>query len=126
MKGRSFIEILGQDVRFGLRVLRRNPGFTLTALITLALGIGANTAIFSVIYGVLLRPIPYKEGHRLVVLNQQARLNNVNSLGFSVKEFQDYRDQNTTMEMVEHHAMSFILYGRGGACADQCSVGKLL
>jgi len=118
----GFIEALGQDVRFGLRVLRRNPGFTFTALITLALGIGANTAIFSVIYGVLLRPLPYKEGHRLVVLNQQARLNNVNSLGFSVKEFQDYRDQNKTMDMVEHHAMSFILYGRGEPERVQTSV----
>ncbi len=117
-----FIEALAQDVRFGLRVLRRNPGFTLTALITLALGIGANTAIFSVIYGVLLRPLPYNDGHRLVVLNQQARLNNVNSLGFSVKEFQDYRDQNKTMEMVEHHAMSFILYGRNEPERVQTSV----
>ena len=111
MKGR-FLESLVQDVKFGLRVLRRNPGFTLTAVITLALGIGANTAIFSVIYGVLLRPLPYRDGDRLVVVNQQARLNNVNTLGFSVKEFQDYRDQNKTMELVEHHAMSFILYGR--------------
>ena len=117
-----FFETLGQDVRFGLRVLRRNPGFTLTALITLALGIGANTAIFSMIYGVLLRPLPYKDGQRLVVLNQQARLNNVNSLGFSVKEFQDYRDQNKTMELVEHHAMSFILYGRGEPERVQTSV----
>ena len=59
-----------------------------------------------------LRPLPYREGDRLVVLNQQARLNNVRGLGFSVPEFQDYRDQNKTMEMVEHHAMSFIPYGR--------------
>jgi len=122
VKKGHFIDTLGQDVRFGLRVLRRNPGFTLTALITLALGIGANTAIFSVIYGVLLRPLPYKDGNRLVVLNQQARLNNVNSLGFSVKEFQDYRDQNKTMDMVEHHAMSFILYGRGEPERVQTSV----
>jgi putative ABC transport system permease protein len=120
--GPRFIESLWQDVRFGVRVLRRNPGFTLTAVITLALGIGANTALFSVIYGVLLRPLPYREGDRLVVLNQQARLNNVNSLGFSVKEFQDYRDQNKTMEMVEHHAMSFILYGRNEPERVQTSV----
>ena len=99
-RGSRFIESVWQDVKFGVRVLRRNPGFTLTAVITLALGIGANTALFSVIYGVLLRPLPYREGDRLVVLNQQARLNNVNSLGFSVKEFQDYRDQTRTMEMV--------------------------
>jgi len=100
--GPRFTESLWQDVRFGVRVLYRNPSFTLVAVITLALGIGANTALFSVIYGVLLRPLPYRDGDRLVVLKQQARLNNVNSLGFSVKEFQDYRDQNKTMEMVEH------------------------
>jgi putative ABC transport system permease protein len=119
---RRSLETLWQDVRFGVRVLRRNPGFTLTAILTLALGIGANTAIFSVIYGVLLRPLPYREGDRLVVLNQQAQLNNANSLGFSVREFQDYRDQNKTMEMVEHHAMSFILYGRNEPERVQTSV----
>ena len=111
--GGGLFESVWRDVRYGLRVLRRSPGFTLAAVVTLALGIGANTAIFSVIYGVLLRPLPYREGDRLVVVRQQARLNNVNSLGFSVPEFFDYRDQNKTMEsMVEHHSMSFILYGR--------------
>jgi putative ABC transport system permease protein len=111
--GGGLFESVWRDVRYGLRVLRRSPGFTLAAVVTLALGIGANTAIFSVIYGVLLRPLPYREGERLVVVRQQARLNNVNSLGFSVPEFFDYRDQNKTMEsMVEHHSMSFILYGR--------------
>ncbi|HWS89210.1 MAG TPA: ABC transporter permease [Pyrinomonadaceae bacterium] len=109
----GLFESVWRDVRYGFRVLRRSPGFTLAAVMTLALGIGANTAIFSVIYGVLLRPLPYREGDRLVVLRQQARLNNASSLGFSPKEFFDYRDQNKTMEsMVEHHSMNFILYGR--------------
>src|SRR5829696_2602260 len=113
-EGRAgLFESVWRDVRYGVRVLRRSPGFTLAAVMTLALGIGANTAIFSVIYGVLLRPLPYREGDRLVVVRQQARLNNASSLGFSPKEFFDYRDQNQTMEsMVEHHSMSFILYGR--------------
>ena len=111
--GGGLFESVWRDVRYGLRVLRRSPGFTLAAVLTLALGIGANTAIFSVIYGVLLRPLPYREGERLVVVRQQARLNNASSLGFSVPEFFDYRDQNKTMEsMVEHHSMNFILYGR--------------
>ncbi|HEV2913118.1 MAG TPA: ABC transporter permease [Pyrinomonadaceae bacterium] len=111
--GLNLIESLGQDVRYGIRVLLRNRGFTLMAVITLALGVGANTAIFSVIYGVLLRPLPYRDGHQMVVVHQQARQANVNDMGFSVKEVFDYREQNKTMEsVVEHHSMSFILFGR--------------
>src|SRR5262245_14865438 len=75
-------EALLQDLRYGVRGLRRSPGYALAAVLALALGIGANTAIFSLVRGVLLRPLPYGAGERLVVLHQPVPKAGPADLGF--------------------------------------------
>lgn len=116
------LEALWQDLRYGAMILRRNPGSTLVAVITLALAIGANTAIFSVIYGAVLRPLPYQDGDRLVVVHQSAPLAGVEDLGFSVKEIDDYRGQNRSLhDLVEYHSMAFTLFG--GAEPERIQTG---
>ena len=102
------------DLRFAFRSLRKSPGFALVSILTLGLGIGANTAVFSMIRGVLLRPLPYENGERLVYLRQPAALAGVPNARFSVQELADYRSRSRSLQsVVEYHSMPFILLGRG-------------
>ena len=84
---------LWQDVRFALRTMWKSPRITATVLFTLALGIGANTAIFSVVNAALFRPLPFPDPEQLVVLHADLRGLGAQSVGFSVPEFDDLRDR---------------------------------
>ncbi len=113
-RGMTFWDTLRQDVRFGVRTLRRSPGYTFAAVLILALGIGANTAIFSVVNGVLLEPLPYRSGDELVLVQQSAPKANLPTVGVSIPEFIDYRDRLTAIrDLVEYHSMSFTLLNQG-------------
>jgi predicted permease len=89
------IENFVHDLRYGKRLLTKNPGVTLIAIITLALGIGANTAIFSVVNAFLLRPLPYGNPDRLVMVDSQQR---GQSIGVSFADYEDWRRQNNVFE----------------------------
>jgi putative ABC transport system permease protein len=91
-RGLPWIESIAADFRYALRTLRRTPGFSAIVVITLALGIGANTAIFSVVRGVLLKPLPHRDGERLVYLRHSMDGPSGANLNFSVPEVQDFRD----------------------------------
>jgi putative ABC transport system permease protein len=92
--GEVVMKTLWQDARYGLRMLLKKPGFTLTAVITLALGIGATSTIFSFVNGILLRPLPYQDSERLVSLDETAPKRGITSMGVSFPNFLDWREQN--------------------------------
>ena len=112
--GLPLLESLGQDFRCGIRQLGRSPVFTLVAMATLALGIGANTAIFSVVYAVLLRPLPFPRSGQLVRVFEANDRAGVSGEGCTYQEFQEWQRQNhvfSGMAAVAAHELT--LTGRG-------------
>ncbi|HVT39948.1 MAG TPA: ABC transporter permease [Gemmatimonadaceae bacterium] len=91
-RGLPWLEGVAADIRYALRALRRSPAFTAIVVLTLALGVGANTAIFSVVRGVLLKPLPHRDGDRLVYLRQSTDGPVGDNVLFSVPEVHDFRD----------------------------------
>jgi len=115
-RGTRFIEELGQDVRYGLRTSLRQPGFTLIAVVTLSLGIGANTTIFSVINSLLLKPIPFPDADRLVLV-WETQVNDPQSRNIvSAPNFLDWQRQNdifTSMAVFDSAGKGYNLSGDG-------------
>lgn len=109
-----WVENLWHDIRFGLRMLRKSPAFTTVAVLTLALGIGANTAIFSIVNGVLLHPLPFPHAEQLIILHESKP--NFEFGGISFPNFKDWRrDNHSFFSMSVSHGYYFSLTGKGEA-----------
>jgi len=117
------LDALWQDLRYAARNLRKYPSYTALVLLTLALGIGANTAIFSIVHAVLLRALPYASGDRLIEVRQRQPLAGNTEMGLSAKEIEDYRQQTASLDaLVEYHLMGFNLLDGAGASRVQTGV----
>jgi len=110
----SGVDTLWQDLRFALRMLRKSPAFTAVAVLTLALGIGANTAIFSVVNAVLVRPLPYPNPGQLVFVPEAKPEAGISGLGMSYPTFTELRDGNRVFSAIAGlggHALVLTGYG---------------
>ncbi|MGE5644294.1 MAG: permease prefix domain 1-containing protein [Acidobacteriota bacterium] len=101
--GWVWLDHLAQDLHYALRALRANPGFTAVAVLTLALGIGANTAVFTLINAVILRTLPVKNPHELVLLHIREARNGANRDIFSYPLYKDLRDRNEVLSGLLGH-----------------------
>jgi len=115
---KNMIGDLWQDLRYGARSMRRNPGFTAIAVITLALGIGANTAIFSVVNGVLLRPLPYPQPERLVMVHGISLQAAQEKTPLCEADFLDWKSQNHVFESIAAFSSNRFNY-TGGESPEQ-------
>jgi putative ABC transport system permease protein len=123
LQGLPMIETFLQDTRYALRTLRKNPGFTAVAVLTLALGIGANTAIFSVVYAVLLKPLPYAKSEQLFTVFEVQPQAGVTGNGWSYANFAEFREQNRVFsEMAGSQFHQLTLTGRGEPSMVSASV----
>src|SRR2546421_2183316 len=105
---------LWQDIRYGVRMLLKNPGFTLVAVLVTALGIGANTAIFSVVYGVLLRPLSFAEPDRLMAINEFNLQQGSEPIELSYPNLLDLQKQNNSFEgIAAYHSASYVVEFNG-------------
>ncbi|MFY9804521.1 MAG: ABC transporter permease [Candidatus Acidiferrales bacterium] len=116
------METLIQDLKYAVRMLMKSPSFTAIAVLTLALGIGANTALFSVVNGVLLRPLPYRQPDRLVVLSEKTA--SFDSSSISYPNFLDWQRSNTTFSsLAAYRSDDFSILGNGEA--ERVRVGMI-
>ncbi len=122
---RLWWDCLCQDVRFGLRMLRKTPGFTAVAILTLALGIGATTVIFSAVYAVLLKPLPFRDAGRLVFIQKKNPPRGWTRNNISPAEILAWRGQSGAFEDVAGFTgTSCVLNGAGEAEEDPCEVAE--
>jgi predicted permease len=115
MNSIGFLESLWQDARFALRMLRKTPGFTAIAVLTLALGIGANTAVFTVVYSALLRPLPYSHPENIIALGESRDPQNPGPAEISYPDFLDWQKSSKTLQSIAGASQEgFTITGVGG------------
>src|SRR3954454_22075870 len=117
--GIPWVENLWSDVRYGFRSMRRSPSFALVVILTLALGIGVNTAIFSVVHGVLLKPLPYPEPERLVWMGEST--GKASGISVTWVNFQNWRAMNRTFDSMA--AVQFTHLKLGGRGVEVVATG---